>query len=91
MIRIAFVLSILLLTACATSGDRSTAGAEVPAAHNAKVAGGAEPVCVKEAVTGSRHPKLVCYSAQEWRAMRDSAQNATRDIQRLPRLPREGD
>jgi hypothetical protein len=87
----------LLLGACATTNPAptqapaggmatSTATSARPAAVAA--AGGDDVVCVNERVTGSRHPKKVCYSASGYQALKETGQSATRDLQRMPNIPR---
>jgi hypothetical protein len=87
----------LLLGACATTSPAPSqapstgmAASTVADARPAAVAaaGGDDVVCVNERVTGSRHPKKVCYSASGYQALKESGQTATRDLQRMPNIPR---
>jgi hypothetical protein len=87
----------MLLAACATSNPGTsqpkaiTAEPAAAAANPESLAArtdGQDVVCVNERVTGSRHPKKVCYSAAGYQALRESGQGTTRDLQRMPNLPR---
>jgi hypothetical protein len=91
------IAAILLLAACATSnpGTGQPAPAAVDATADAPRPGtlaarndGEDLVCVNERVTGSRHPKKVCYSSAGYQALKETGQGATRDLQRMPNQPR---
>jgi hypothetical protein len=100
MTRISAALATLMLLAgCATTSPNPGSGTPAAKAVDpdsvsarpgtlAARNDGEDLVCVNERVTGSRHPKKVCYSSAGYDALRDSGQTATRDLQRMPNQPR---
>lgn len=47
-------------------------------------------VCKSEVVTGSRFPKKICHTKEQWARMESEAKNLVRDIHNRP-LPARGD
>jgi hypothetical protein len=79
----------LLFCASTFAGEAAQVeGAKTDAAPAAAPAAAKDPkqrmICTNERVTGSRHPRRLCYTQEQWDDIREAGSKGLREIQGRP-------